>query len=100
MTVPITFELDAETRQRIIRLSQLWDVPAMEVIRRSLSESERQEESGNPQKPAPLEAFRALRALACLTKEQAEEWKRDRREGWEEAFARREQSWTAGGKTP
>lgn len=98
ITEPAALVFDTDTEQKIDRLSKLWNVSSTEVIRRSISEADRLAVSVEPEALSPLEALARLQALACLTREQAEEWKRDIREGWDEAFAREEQKRATRGK--
>lgn len=88
LTVPTTFVLDSETEQRIDRLSRLWNVSTAEVVRRSVSEVEQQ--MSQRQQQAALEALAWLQANATLTEEDVAAWDKERREGWDEAFALQE----------
>lgn len=94
ITEPAAFVLDADTAQQITRLSHLWNVSRDEALRRSVSEAVKQAALKEPAQMSPSEALAKLQALACLTKEQAEAWKNDIRQGWDEAFERRERDWT------
>ncbi|MES2709068.1 MAG: hypothetical protein V4726_20900 [Verrucomicrobiota bacterium] len=85
LTVPTTFVLDPDTEQKIDRLSRLWNVSTVEAVRRSVSVAEKQVSQAEQQ--AALEALARLQASATLTEADVAAWDRDRREGWDEAFA-------------
>ena len=98
LTVPTTFVLDPDTEQKIDRLSQLWNVSTAEVVRRSVSEVDQKISQAEKEKTlSALEALERLQDKATLTQEEAEEWKRESRLGWEESFARREEAQTRTG---
>ncbi|MDB6133026.1 MAG: hypothetical protein JWM59_1269 [Verrucomicrobiales bacterium] len=98
MTMPITIEPESELGRRISRLSQLWNVSPVEVVRHSLLEVEKQVHDAG--QLAALEALDWLQANATLTDEDIATWNRDRKEGWEETFTllekRRQQAAKAG----
>lgn len=57
MTHRTTFALDETTAVRLKRLAVLWRVSQAEVVRRSLEQAEKQEES---QRPDPIALLRRL----------------------------------------
>jgi predicted transcriptional regulator len=59
MTYRTTFALDKDTRRRLKRLSDQWQVSQAEVVRRALSQAENQHQ---PEKPNPIEALHSLHA--------------------------------------
>jgi len=83
MTYRTTFALDKDTRRRLKRLSDQWQVSQAEVVRRALSQAENQHQ---PEKPNPIDALYSLHATGRgIARETAEKYLtevRANREHW------------------